>query len=111
MIEHVLGADAAYARELGLRMAEPAVGDVRAIDAMRAAMLEVLGLPSDGSPIAGRKWTARYAAHRIAVARARPRLGDGGSIGASVTPAIGSAQSRGHELDDGARGDVAGLGE
>jgi hypothetical protein len=29
-------------------------------------MLDVLRTPSDGSPIAGRKWTARYAAHRIA---------------------------------------------
>jgi hypothetical protein len=29
-------------------------------------MLEVLGRPSDGSPLADRKWTARYAARRIA---------------------------------------------
>ena len=33
---------------------------------MRAAMLDVLGSPSDGSPIADRRWTARYAAGRIA---------------------------------------------
>ena len=29
-------------------------------------MLEVLGRPSDGSPLADRRWTARYAARRIA---------------------------------------------
>jgi phytoene dehydrogenase-like protein len=66
MIEHVLGADAAYAREMGLRIPEPARGDRAALDAIRVAMLGVLGTPSDGSPIAGRKWTLRYAAHRIA---------------------------------------------
>ena len=33
---------------------------------MRAAMLDVLRQKSDGSPLAGRKWTTRYAAHRIA---------------------------------------------
>ena len=66
MIEHVVGADSAYAREMGLRLPEPAWNDRTSIDAMRAAMLDVLGTPSDGSPIAGRKWTVRYAAHRIA---------------------------------------------
>ncbi len=66
MIEHVLGADAAYAREMGLKLPEPRLGDPAAIDAMRAAMLDVLGTPSDGTPIAGRRWTVRYAAHRIA---------------------------------------------
>ncbi len=29
-------------------------------------MLEALRAPSDGSPLVGRRWTARYAAHRIA---------------------------------------------
>ena len=33
---------------------------------MRAAVLDVLRQPSDGSPIAGRRWTPRYAARRIA---------------------------------------------
>ena len=33
---------------------------------MRAAMLDVLRPPSDGSPLADRRWTARYAARRIA---------------------------------------------
>ncbi len=33
---------------------------------MRRAMLDAIGVPSDGSPIAGRKWPPRYAARRIA---------------------------------------------
>ena len=66
VIEHVIGADGAYAREMGLRVPEPSIGDRQAVDAMRAAMLDVLRSPSDGSPIAGRRWTVRYAAHRIA---------------------------------------------
>jgi hypothetical protein len=66
MIGHVVEADDAYAREIGLRLKSTSVGDRPAIEAVRAAILEVIGAPSDGSPIAGRRWTARYAAGRIA---------------------------------------------
>lgn len=66
MIGHVIEADAAYAREIGLRSKPPDMGDRAAIGAARRAVLEVLGAPSAGSPLADRKWTARYAAGRIA---------------------------------------------
>ena len=66
VLEHVVGADGAYAREIGLRIPAPDATDRAAVEAMRRAMLEVIGTPSDGSPLAGRKWTARYAAGRIA---------------------------------------------
>jgi len=66
MLSHVVEADAAYAREVGLRLTEPAWDDRAAVDAMRARLLQVIGTPSDGSPLAGRRWTARYAARRIA---------------------------------------------
>jgi hypothetical protein len=66
MLGHVLEADAAYAREIGLRLQAPALDDRRAVAELRAAMLDALRAPTDGSPLAGRKWTARYAAHRIA---------------------------------------------
>jgi hypothetical protein len=33
---------------------------------MRADILHILRQPSDGSPIAGRRWPPRYAARRIA---------------------------------------------
>lgn len=59
MVGHVEEADGAYAREMGIKLKAP-------IAEIRAAMAEVLRQPSDGSPIADRKWTARYAAHRIA---------------------------------------------
>jgi hypothetical protein len=66
MIGHVIEADGAYAREIGLRLKPAADEDRVAVEAMRAAVLEIIGAASNGSPIAGRKWTARYAASRIA---------------------------------------------
>ena len=59
MVAHVVEADEAYAREMGIKLKAP-------IAEVRAAVLEVLRQPSDGSPIADRRWTHRYAAHRIA---------------------------------------------
>ena len=66
MVGHVMGADSAYAREIGLKAKELEFGDRAAYESLRAEMLDVLRRPSDGSPLAGRRWTARYAAHRIA---------------------------------------------
>jgi hypothetical protein len=65
MVGHVVEVDGLYAREIGLRLKAPAPDDRTAVEAMRAAMLDVLGSPSNGSPLADRKWTARYAAGRI----------------------------------------------
>jgi hypothetical protein len=59
VIEHVRGADEGYARQIGIKLKAP-------VEEIRAAVLEALRAPSDGSPIADRRWTARYAAHRIA---------------------------------------------
>ena len=63
VVQHVVDAEAAYASVIGLRHKpmEPA-----SLAAMRADILEVLRQPSDGSPIAGRRWPPRYAARRIA---------------------------------------------
>lgn len=66
MAGHVIGADWYYAREIGIKVKEPAHGDRPAIEALRTAVLDVLRQPSDGSPLAGRKWPTRYAARRIA---------------------------------------------
>jgi len=66
MIGHVIEADHAYAREIGVRMPEPSFADRASVEAERAAVLDVLRQPSDGSPLADRKWTPRYAARRIA---------------------------------------------
>ncbi len=69
ILDHVAGAEQAYAREIGIRR-PPSDGansaDGSATLALREAILRVLRQPSDGLPIAGRRWTPRYAAHRIA---------------------------------------------
>lgn len=66
IVDHVLDADQAYCHEMGLRLARPSRVDTDAIQAMRSAMLDLLGEPSDGSPLSGRRWPPRYAANRIA---------------------------------------------
>ncbi|HKB29190.1 MAG TPA: hypothetical protein VKC59_09215 [Candidatus Limnocylindrales bacterium] len=65
IVEHLVGADHAYSRELGLKLPAPDPGDPEAMTAFRIAMLDVLRQPSEGEPIA-KRWTARYAARRIA---------------------------------------------
>ncbi len=66
VVAHVLEADGAYANQIGVKGHAPEPGDRRAIEAMRASVLEVIRAARDGSPLAGRRWPARYAAHRIA---------------------------------------------
>lgn len=66
MIDHVIGADHAYAREIGVELPVPSLADRPAVEAERAAMLGILRKPSDGSPLADRKWPLRYAVRRIA---------------------------------------------
>jgi hypothetical protein len=66
MIGHVVESDWYYAREMGLRGPQPGWDDRSVIEALRASMLEILRRPSDGSPLADRKWPPRYAARRIA---------------------------------------------
>jgi len=63
IVGHVRDAEAAYAQVMG-RKHHPV--DEASVAAMRADLLAVLREPSDGSPIAGKKWPARYAARRIA---------------------------------------------
>ena len=66
MVHHVAESDTYYAREIGITGKRPDPMDRPAIEALRAEMLEILRHPSDGSALAGRTWTARYAARRIA---------------------------------------------
>ena len=66
LIDHVLGADHAYAREMGIRLEPGSRDEPSKVLAERTAVLAVLRQPSDGSPIAGRKWPPRYAARRVA---------------------------------------------
>jgi hypothetical protein len=66
IVAHVVAAESAYARRIGLRLREPDAGDVGAVAAIRAAIADVLARPTDGGPILGGRWPARYAARRIA---------------------------------------------
>ena len=66
IIAHVLEADRAYAREIGIKTPPIDPADTSAVEALRSAVLDLLRLPTDGTPFAGRRWTARYAARRIA---------------------------------------------
>lgn len=66
IVAHVVEADWGYSREMGIRVTQPDPTNKASIKVLRAAVLEILSQPSDGSPIDGRRWTPRYAARRIA---------------------------------------------
>ena len=62
IVEHVYGAEDAYARKLGVRIKAPAVGDSAAVAAARRTLLEALRAGEPGP----KGWPPRYAARRIA---------------------------------------------
>jgi hypothetical protein len=64
--DHVLGAEGAYVRKLGLRLSPPARDDRPGIAEFRAAIAQVLAKPSTGKVLVERGWPQRYAARRIA---------------------------------------------
>ncbi len=63
VVAHVTDAEAAYAQVMGQKHRPD---DPSAVAAMRADILAVLREPSDGSPLAGKRWPPRYATRRIA---------------------------------------------
>ena len=66
MFEHVLGAEQAYARKLGVHVRQPSGDDPAAIRAMRAALLVVVRGDRTGQPARAGGWTPRYGARRLA---------------------------------------------
>jgi hypothetical protein len=50
MLDHVVGAEAGYARKIGVKHKPPAFDDAPAIAALRKDIVAVLGATSDGSP-------------------------------------------------------------
>ena len=66
IVDHVLGSEQAYANVMGIKRKEFATSDRTQLDDLRAEMLAIIGAPSDGDVLAGKRWTTRYAAHRIA---------------------------------------------
>jgi hypothetical protein len=61
MFDHVLGAEKAYASAIGVRLQQPSGRDRAAIRAFRETLLEGLAEPKPEA-----RWTAAYAARRIA---------------------------------------------
>ena len=57
------GADGGYARSIGIKGSPETPEGLAEI---REAVLATLREPSDGSPLADKRWPARYAARRIA---------------------------------------------
>ena len=66
IVAHVLDAERAYADVIGIKTPAFDATDRAAIGGMRAAIVDALRGARDGAPLAGRRWPARYAAHRIA---------------------------------------------
>lgn len=66
LVDHVLGAEAAYARKLGVRHRQPAREDRTAIDAMRVDLLAALRAPLEEDAPMSNGWPRRYAARRVA---------------------------------------------
>lgn len=66
IIAHVIGAETAYARKLGVKLKQPAIDNIAAIEELREVIGAVVGAPSDGSPVVPYGWTTRYAARRMA---------------------------------------------
>jgi hypothetical protein len=64
IVDHVLGAETAYAQKLGIRLKQPAIGDATAVREHRNAI--VAGLRAGTKGITEKGWPARYTARRIA---------------------------------------------
>jgi hypothetical protein len=49
-----------------VKLKQPAIGDIAAIEDVREAIAAAVGAPSDALPVVPNGWTTRYAARRIA---------------------------------------------
>jgi hypothetical protein len=66
MLDHVLAAEAAYGRKIGVRFPQPALEDRTAIAAGRSAILDAIRAARRPMPDLPKGWPYRYAARRIA---------------------------------------------
>lgn len=65
MVAHVIEAERSYARKVGVRHRPFDPTDPVPLGALRDELVDVLGRPSEGAPLAARGWPARYAVRRI----------------------------------------------
>ncbi len=63
---HVIEAERAYARKIGVRHTPFEMNDKSALKAMREEIAAVLSKPSSGGPLVSGGWNASYAARRMA---------------------------------------------
>jgi hypothetical protein len=63
---HVIEAERAYARKIGVRHKPFEVNDKSALTAMRDEIVAVLSQPSSGEPLVAGGWNASYAVRRMA---------------------------------------------
>lgn len=66
MLQHVLNAEAAYARKIGVRHRDPSLGDPAAVRALRHELVATVRRARSGEPMRDNGWPARYAVRRIA---------------------------------------------
>jgi hypothetical protein len=66
MLQHVISAEAAYARKLDVKHKEPKLGDTAAVRALHDDIVAVLRAARSGDPVREKGWPPRYAARRIA---------------------------------------------
>lgn len=66
VVQHVLAAEASYARKLGVRHPEPSRDDAEAVAALRGDIAAALLAARTAPPPEEKRWPARYAARRIA---------------------------------------------
>lgn len=65
IVRHVIDAERAYARKVGVQHKPFPIGDLASLAAMREQIVVMLGRPSDGSPLAQAGWPTAYAIHRF----------------------------------------------
>src|SRR5829696_7512094 len=66
IVEHVVGAEAGYARKIGIAHKAPAGADTAAVAALRTEILDAVRSRRFGAPPRSEPWPARYAIRRIA---------------------------------------------
>jgi hypothetical protein len=66
IVDHVVGAEAAYARKIGIAHKAPDGRDPEAVGALRTEILEAVRRRRFGAPPRSKPWPGRYAIRRIA---------------------------------------------
>jgi hypothetical protein len=66
IVDHVVGAEAAYARKIGIAHKAPEGGDTGAVGALRTEILAAVRTRRFGAPPRSEPWPPRYAIRRIA---------------------------------------------